>query len=478
MLSQPESGDYKYVAVPPVADDKAPPPYLPPGHDDEPDSDAAEDRRRMRRCKKVVAVGLASLLLLGMTAFYARRSLCHGFRHRFNMGPAHHGGLDGERVHGSWEDTHRSMYMQDCEATIPYEGQTDFDFDASEYTHFAARVRGAAYSNVEIHVDESDATPEAEARIKVNAQVKVSDAELLRNVKIFGGKRKGGPPHRGGPHHHHPPGEHYSLMVLGPHGVRRGQCVRAGIKITIPKSLKKYDSIFLSYLAGKLQADSSLADLPLRFFHVANVAGDLAVDKIQAQVVVLNTVKGLISGTFDGNKATVLRTVSGNVDARVNPADGEHAIVKVQSVSGNVRLDVQDNYQGPFALASVSGHTEVTGNDVEFGTDLPHKKIGTHLHPKEDGEKSEQDDLGPNEVKTITIGSVSFSDLVSHLSFKKVFRLTSVHQKREDLVDPRQHLRPYELPKHPHPHPSHDDHDHPPHHGDGDKEHEIHPRIT
>ncbi|KAJ1927094.1 hypothetical protein IWQ60_003214 [Tieghemiomyces parasiticus] len=482
MTSAEPSADYKYVAIN-TGDEKVSLSDSPPAYHPDAAASAPQCRRKVR-AKKFLAASLITLLLVGTTVYYGRRSgHCGGLNpfkghpHHGNHYPVDHFLNEGEEHNGvqaSWLETHRAIQMEHCEANVPYEGQTEFEFDPTEYEHFAGLVHGAAFSHVKIQVDENDATPAADARIKVKANVNVSDEKLLRGVKVVADKREGG--------HHKHPGHQFALNVHSPLFLRRGDCVRADIVLTLPKSVKQYQSIIVKYLAGHIAADEAFGELPLHFFRVGNVAGDLAFDKLKAGVVVLTSAKGSIGGHFDVAHAAVFRTVSGNVAAKINAAHPDSTVVRAKTVSGNVKVVINEDYEGPFELATISGKTGVAGQDLKFDHDRPGLKTGYHgEHPPKDGD----DDHHHHDHPKYELPKPGNSDIVKALpvsmdGFLHQLQEAMLHMKTHLKMlthpqkpakgnhfpggDARPFLRPYVHSKRSHAKEGNDDGDHKPHH--------------
>ncbi|KAJ1968615.1 hypothetical protein H4R35_006379, partial [Dimargaris xerosporica] len=387
-MAHSDEPQYQPVSTVVVDDDKAHRPVAPPPYSVNPEGGGVDARttRRCRRRRRVVAFTLASLLLLGFAAVHLR-PLCHRMYHKFRHGNYHglHRPFPLPGEFKAWEHTFDVAQVPgDCVADIPYEGPGEFDFDPSVYDQFAGRVHGVALSDINLVVDDHDATPVDDARIRVNAQVFVNEPKLLRGVDVRASKEKGG--QGAGPHHS---GNHFRLTVTTPHRARRGQCVKAKVTVTVPKSLKAYRSVFLSYLAGNLHVDSAFKDVALRYFHVANVAGTVALPPIQSKGVIVTSVHGNVHGMFNTDDFFIVRTVNGNVKAHVNTDHADHLRVKAQSVSGNVTLAVTDHFDGPFAVTSFSGSTKVVGDNVKLVKNTPHKKIGSHQTKGDDSDTKE-----------------------------------------------------------------------------------------
>ncbi|KAJ1954634.1 hypothetical protein IWQ62_005712 [Dispira parvispora] len=405
--------------------------------------------RRLRRFRKCLALSLASLLLLGMFAFYGRpmcRRWKHHLKHKFLGHPPHH--------HlGSYPDNlpggQQLASLENCPAELPYTSTVAYEFDPSEYDHFASRVQGVVLTDVDLTVSESDGLEGEAPRVKVTATVEASTSKLLEHTKVGTETHKTNDGKKGGHHRHHPI-DSFALVVKGPHYIKgKDQCIRAKVQVTVPKGLKTRLGVLLSYLKGQVKVQPAFGKLNLHAFHVATVDGDLIFDQLRAQAVVLNTVRGHVEGSFDVEDVFVVRTVSGNVDAAVHPKDPKRLHAKVQSVSGNVKLEVDESYNGAFEVASVSGHTEVKGSGVSLRTDLPQKKMGVHqstsdsetlyfIQPVSDDQAKEASGFHPKALQAL--------DLVnSWLDYK--FNRPDVHNVLANLPIINTHTRPYEHPK-------------------------------
>ncbi|KAJ1974446.1 hypothetical protein H4R34_004713 [Dimargaris verticillata] len=444
-MARSDEPQYQPVSTVVVDDDKgeghcsvAPPPYSA-----NPEGGDARTTRRCRRKRRVVALTLASLLLLGFAAVHLR-PLCHQMYRKYRHGKHQQRPflLPGEFK--AWENTFDVAQVPgDCVADIPYEGPGEFDFDPKVYDQFASRVYGVALSDINLVVDDQDVASVDDARIRVNAQVFVNEAKLLRGVNVKASKEKGG--QDAGPHHS---GNHFRLTVNTPHRARRGQCVKAKVTITVPKSLKAYRSVFLSYLAGNLHVDSAFKDVALHYFHVANVAGSVALPPIQSKGVIVTSVHGNVHGMFNTDNFFIVRTVNGNVKAHVNADHADHLRVKAQSVSGNVTLAVTDRFDGPFAVTSLSGSTKVVGDNVKLVKDTPHKKIGSHQANGDDAKEAifkaqpivHHDSASEAEfAHAIHDGFKTFHHAIQEI-FHKAHSL--LDHKVYHHIDPKLHLRP------------------------------------
>ncbi|KAJ1655131.1 hypothetical protein IWQ61_005068 [Dispira simplex] len=405
--------------------------------------------RRLRCFRKCLALSLASLLLLGMFAFYGR-PMCRRWKHHLKhkllgQPPHHHLGLHPDHLPGG----HQLASLENCPAELPHTSTVAYEFDPSEYDHFVSRVQGLVLADVDLTVSESDDVDGESPRIQVTATVEATTTELLEHTEVRSETHKTNDDKKGGHHRHHPM-DSFALVVKGPHYIKdRDQCVRAKVRVTVPKALKTRLSVLLSYLKGQVNVQPTFGKLNLHVFHVATVDGNLIFDQIRAQAVVLNTVRGHVEGSFGVEDVFVVRTVSGNVDAAVHPKDSKHLHAKVQSVSGNVKLEVDENYNGAFEVASVSGHTEVKGGGVSLRTDLPQKKVGVH---QSNSDKESLYFIQPVSDDQAQDASRSHSkvlqalDLVnSWVDYK--FNRPDVHNVLASLPIINTHTRPYEHSK-------------------------------
>jgi DUF4097 and DUF4098 domain-containing protein YvlB len=124
--------------------------------------------------------------------------------------------------------------------------------------------------------------------------------------------------------------------------------------------------------SGRLRVGRSRGSLRLKTtsanVRVDRVDGEVKVASISATVeiraahgpVAIKTVSGDIDVTVDGTAAVLLESVSGSITVRV--PDGRRPDVRVKTISGKKRVEVESGNDFQLGLRSVSGTLTVTGS--------------------------------------------------------------------------------------------------------------------
>jgi hypothetical protein len=239
-------------------------------------------------------------------------------------------------------------------------------YDPEEYPSLSLEIDGPlTVTNTKFKFHEGDSK---EVCVRVKAMV--SDEDLLDHIKVVSRGDDDG---------------FQRIMVKTPKTMMPHMCIRVDIEVVVPKGFTYFRDLRMAYVAGRMDFDSGFSNVHYGKLFVGVVSSDINFDqKIHAETINLDVVRGDIDGHFHIKKTFQAASVRGDINACVSMKEEDETKIMATTIRGDVYLKVSKLFAGSFYAGNMRGDVGVGGEDVDMDIDKDHLKQGLHVPPDVD----------------------------------------------------------------------------------------------